>query len=187
MNEELDMIYEMLKEQLEKTLSHVHTEFAKLRAGRAMPSMLDSVTVDYYGSQVPLTQVANINAPDGRTLSVKPWEKPMLDEIAKAITNANLGLNPQNDGENIFINIPVLTEERRRDLMKQVKAAAEHGRIGLRAARKDALEEVKNLEKDGLSEDHSKKASDNIQSDVDEFNKKIDNLIEAKEKEVMTV
>lgn len=187
MNEELDMIYEMLTEQLEKTIGHVQSEFAKLRAGRALPSMVDSVTVDYYGSQVPLSQVANINAPDARTLLIKPWEKPMLEEIAKSITNSNLGLNPQNDGENIFINIPVLTEERRRDLMKQVKAAAEHGRIGIRSARKDANEEIKNLEKDGLSEDLAKKAADNVQSDVDSFNKKIDNLIEAKEKEVMTV
>lgn len=187
MNEELDLIYDMLKEQLNKSIEHLHSEFSKLRAGKAMPSMLDAIQVEYYGSSVPLSQVANVNTPDARTLLIKPWEKGMLEEIEKAIMNSNIGLNPQNDGESVFINVPVLTEERRQQLVKQAKSACENARIGLRSARKDANEEVKNLEKDGLSEDQARNAEKVVQQDIDTFSAKIDDLFEKKTKEIMTV
>ncbi len=187
MNEDIKLVLEELKVQLEKSLAHVVSEVGKLRAGKAMPAMLDSVQVEYYGSKVPLSQVANVNTPDAKTLMVKPWEKTMLEEIERGIMYANLGLNPQNDGEQVIINVPPLTEERRMQLVKQAKGEAEHGKIGLRSARKDAIDTIKMLHKDGLSEDLAKDAEGDVQKLVDEYGKKIDQAIAQKESEIMTI
>ncbi len=187
MNEDIKMVLEELRESAQKSLSHVAAEVGKLRAGKATPSMLDSVMVEYYGSKVPLSQVANVNTPDAKTLMVKPWEKGMLDEISKGIMHANLGLNPQNDGEQVIINVPPLTEERRKQLVKQAKGESEHGKIGLRSARKDAIDMIKVLQKDGLSEDMAKDTEADVQKMIDDFSKRIDETIANKEKEIMTI
>lgn len=185
--EEVKLVLSELKLQAEKSLDHVKNEIGKLRAGKAMPNMLDSVQVEYYGSKVPLNQVANVSTPDPKTLMVKPWEKAMLEEIEKGIMYANLGLNPQNDGEQVIINVPPLTEERRLQLVKQAKAEAEHGKIGLRGARKDAMDMIKSLQSDGLSEDLAHDAEVDIQDVINSYSKKIDDAISAKEDEIMTI
>jgi ribosome recycling factor len=187
MNEDLKMVLDELKISVEKALHHVVLEISKLRAGKASPSMLDSVSVEYYGSQVPLSQVANINTPDAKTIIVKPWEKGMIEDISKGIMHANLGLNPQNDGEQVIINVPPLTEERRLQLVKQVKGESEHGKIGVRSARKDALDFIKTLKSDGLSEDMAKDGEIEVQKIIDTYNKKIDDAIANKEKDIMTI
>ncbi|MFY0644264.1 MAG: ribosome recycling factor [Bacteroidia bacterium] len=187
MQEEVKLVLDELKEQSEKSLQHVLVEIGKLRAGKAMPNMLDSVQVEYYGSKVPLSQVANVSTPDAKTLMVKPWEKSVLEEIEKGIMYANLGLNPQNDGEQVIINVPPLTEERRSQLVKQAKSEAEHGKIGLRSARKDAMDIIKQLQKDGLSEDLAKDAEGDVQDMVNLYSNKIDSAISAKETEIMTI
>ncbi len=187
MNEELDLIFDEAKEAMEKALHHLENELRKIRAGKAHPMMLEGVKVDYYGSLVPLSQVANINTLDGRTLSVQPWEKNMLEPITSAIMNANLGLNPQNNGEVVLINIPPLTEERRKGLVKQAKAEGEHAKVGIRNARKHANEEVKKLKNEGLPEDDMKRAEDKIQKLTDDYVAKVDALVAAKEKDILTV
>jgi ribosome recycling factor len=187
MNEELVMVFDMAKEAMNKAINHLNNELAKVRAGRATPAMLDSVHVDYYGVNTPLNQVANVNTPDPRTITVQPWEKKMIDPIEKAIIISNLGLNPQNNGDMIIINVPVLTEERRKNLVKQAKAEAEHARVGIRNARKEANENIRSLQKDGLSEDLAKNAEDDIQKITNAYNAKIDELLAAKERDIMTV
>ena len=187
MNEDIDIILSMASEAMEKVIEHFKNELIKIRAGKATPSMLDSVQVEYYGSKVPLSQVANINSLDGRTLSVQPWEKAMLEEIATGITNANLGLNPQNNGELIMINVPMLTEERRRELVKQAKAEGEVAKVSIRNSRKEANDEVKKLQKDGLSEDLAKDAEAEVQKITTNFSDQVDALLVAKEKDIMTV
>ncbi|NNC82644.1 MAG: ribosome recycling factor [Flavobacteriales bacterium] len=187
MNEELNMIFSMARESMEASYEHLGTELTKIRAGKASPSMLSPVKVDYYGTETPLNQVANVNTTDARTLVVQPWEKSLLEDISTAITNANLGLNPQNNGEMIIISVPVLTEERRKDLSKQVHAEGENAKVSVRSARKDAMDEIKRLEKDGLSEDMSKDAQDEVQNIVNAYNAKIEKLVEAKEADIMTV
>ncbi len=183
--EEIDIYLDTAKEMMESAVQHTLDEFAKIRAGKAMPNMLDGVEVEYYGTMTPLNQVAGVTTPDARTLSVKPWEKTMLQEIERAIINSNLGFNPQNDGEQIRINIPPLTEERRLQLMKQVKAEAEKGKISIRNARKDTNDSLKKL--DGVSEDLIKNAEDDVQKLTDTYTSKIDGLVESKEKDIMTV
>ena len=170
---------------MDKAVKHLEKEFLNIRAGKASPAMLGSVMVEYYGSQTPLSQVANVNTPDGRTISVQPWEKNMLEEIEKAIMNANLGFNPMNNGETIIINVPPLTEERRRDLAKQAKSEAEDAKIGVRNARKEANNDIKKLE--DASEDLQKNAETDIQDLTDNYVKKIDQLLTVKEAEIMTV
>lgn len=187
MTEELQLIYDEFKASNAKALSHLENELLKIRAGKATPSMLASVMVDYYGSPTPLQQVANVNTMDARTLTVQAWEKNMLNEIAKGIINSNLGLNPQNNGEMLIIQIPPLTEERRRDLVKKAKAEGEHAKVGIRNNRKDALDMVKDLKNDGLSEDMSKDAETEIQNITNGFSKKVDELVDAKEKDIMTI
>ena len=155
MNEDIDFILDSTKEAMVNALKHLEKQFVNIRAGKASPTMLGSVMVDYYGSQTPLAQVANVNTPDGRTITVQPWEKAMLQEIERSIMIANLGFNPMNNGETIIINVPPLTEERRRELAKQAKSEVEEAKISIRAARKDANSEIKNTE--DASEDHSKK------------------------------
>ena len=187
MTEEINFILDSAKEAMVGSVAHLEKEFLNIRAGKASPQMLGGVFVDYYGSQTPLSQVANINAPDARTLTVTPWEKNMLHPIEKAIMIANLGLNPMNNGDNIIINIPALTEERRRDLVKQAKAEAEDAKIGIRNHRKDANSDIKKLEKDGTSEDLCKKAEDDVQKLTDVYIKKVEEHLALKEAEIMKV
>ena len=187
MTEEINFIIDTAKEEMDRAISHLEKEFLNIRAGKASPQMLGSVFVDYYGSMTPLSQVANINTPDARTITVAPWEKNMLHPIEKAIMIANLGLNPMNNGDNILINIPALTEERRRDLVKQAKAEAEDAKIGIRNHRKDANSDIKKEEKDGTAEDICKKAEEDVQKLTDSFIKKIDELLAVKEAEIMKV
>lgn len=175
------------KDLMEKAVNHLESELQKIRAGRANPLMLENVYVDYYGTPTPMNQVANVSAPDARTLQIQPWEKSMITPIEKAIAQANLGYNPTNDGQVIRINIPPLTEERRKDLVKQSKGEAEHARVTVRNIRRDANEAVKKLQKDGLPEDAAKAAETKIQGLTDEYIVKIDKHLEAKEKEIMTV
>jgi ribosome recycling factor len=187
MNEELQFIFDAAKEAMGNALDHLDGELQKIRAGKATPMMLNKVVVEYYGSLTPLNQVANVNALDGRTLSIQPFEKSLLEEIEKGIAHANLGLNPQNNGETILINIPALTEERRTELSKQARAEGEDAKVGIRNGRKDANDEIKKLNNDGLSEDQGKDAEAEIQKITDDFSAKIDALISAKEKDIMTV
>jgi ribosome recycling factor len=187
MIEELDLIYDEFKQSNQKTLVHLENELVKIRAGKATPSMLQGVMIEYYGSMTPIQQVANINTLDARTIIVQPWEKNMLNEIAKGIINSNLGLNPQNNGEQLMIAVPPLTEERRRDLVKKSKGEAEHAKVGIRNNRKDALDMLKDLKKDGLSEDLEKSAEEEIQKITNAYIKKVDDLLEIKEKDIMTV
>ena len=187
MQEDIDFILDTAKESMDKSINHLENALSKIRAGKASPAMLDGVMVDYYGSQTPLNQVSNVNTPDARTLSVQPWEKAMLEPIERAITNANLGLNPQNNGELVMINVPPLTEERRKDLVKKVKAESEDAKVGIRNARKDANDEIKKLEKDGLSEDLSKDAVEEVQKLTNTYSDKVDNEVDRKEKDIMTV
>ena len=187
MTEELQMIYDEFKSSNSKSLTHLENELVKVRAGKATPSMLQGVMVDYYGSPTPIQQVANIGTMDARTLTVQAWEKPMLNEIAKGIMNANLGLNPQNNGEQLIIQIPPLTEERRKELVKKARAEGEHAKVGVRNNRKDALDMVKDLKNEGLSEDSIKDAENEIQNITNSFIKKVDELVDAKEKDIMTI
>lgn len=185
MNEDIQFILDTAKEAMDNAIKHLEKQFVNIRAGKASPAMLGSVMVNYYGSQTPLNQVSNVNTPDGRTITVQPWEKGMLQEIEKGIQIANLGFNPMNNGETIIINVPPLTEERRRDLAKQAKAEAEDAKIGVRSARKDANTEIKKL--DDVSEDLQKNAEIDVQQMTDAYVKKIDSILEVKEKEIMTV
>ncbi|KAA3646009.1 MAG: ribosome recycling factor [Bacteroidetes bacterium] len=187
MEEEIDFIFESAKELMAKSIVHFEKNLTKIRAGKASPSMLDTVYVDYYGSQTPLAQVANVGTLDARTITVQPWEKAMLEPIERAIINSNLGLNPQNNGDMILINVPQLTEERRRDLTKQAKAEAEDAKVGIRNARRDANDEIKKLEKDGLSEDRAKDLVAEIQKLTDSHGAKIDEVLVRKEADIMKV
>ena len=187
MQEEVELILDDAREQMLKNIEHLDRELGKIRAGKANPRVLDGVMVDYFGTMTPLAQVANINTPDARTIAVRPWEKNMIAPIEKAIMAANLGLNPDNNGEIIRILIPPLTEERRRDLVKQVKKVCEESRIAIRNMRRDANEELKKLKKDGLAEDAEKDAENETQKLHDTMMKKIDELLALKEKDIMTV
>lgn len=187
MTEDLQMIYDDFKSSGKKTLEHLEVELQKIRASKATPSMLQSVMVEYYGTPTPITKVANIGTLDARTLTVQAWEKNLLNDIAKGIINANLGFAPQNNGEMIIINVPALTEERRRDLVKRGKADGENSKVVIRNHRKDAIDMVKDLKNDGLSEDMAKDAENEIQNITNHFIKKIDELVELKEKDIMTI
>lgn len=184
MNEELQFILDSAKESMQSAVSHLENELLNIRAGKANPVMLKSVMVDYYGSATPLSQVANVNTPDGRTLSIQPWEKSLLQEIEKGIMIANLGFNPMNNGESIIINVPPLTEERRKELAKMAKAETENAKVSIRNVRKDANQEIKKTE---ASEDEQKNCEIDIQTSTDGFIQKIDVILAAKEKEIMTV
>lgn len=187
MNEEVELILEETKERMEKALEHLEYELARLRAGRATPTLLEGITVDYYGVNTALSQTSNINTPDPKTIMVQPWEKTMLGPIEKAILAANLGVTPINNGEVIRINIPPLTEERRRQLVKQVKGEGETAKISIRNSRKWANDELKRLLKEGLPEDSEKGAVEEVQEMTNKFSSKIEEVIELKEKELMTV
>ena len=187
MNEEVQMYLDDAKEKMDATIVHLEEELLKVRAGKANVNMIAGVSVDYYGSMVPLTQVANVSVPDPRTLVVQPWERAMIVPIEKAIMNSNLGLNPDNNGEIIRINIPALTEERRGNLAKQAKAVCENAKVSVRNARRDTIVELKKLVKDGLSEDVEKDSEGVVQNLTDAFGKKIDDLFVEKEKDIMTI
>ncbi len=185
-----DLIKKQLNDSktlMDKAIDHADGELTKIRAGKAMPSMLDSVVVEYYGSPTPLSQVASINTPDARTLVVQPWEKTLLSKIEKAIIDSNVGLNPQNDGLVIRLNVPPLTEERRRDLVKKVKEEAEKGRVAIRNIRKETNGKIQRLKSEGISEDEIKVAEGEVQKLTDSYIVKVDKLVEAKEKDIMTV
>jgi ribosome recycling factor len=187
MNEEIELITEETRDRMEKALEHLEHELARLRAGRSNPALLDGITVDYYGVNSPLTQVSNINTPDPKTILIQPWEKHMLGAIEKAIMAANIGLMPVNNGEVIRINIPPLTEERRHQLVKQVRNEGETAKISIRTARKWANDELKQLLKDGLPEDLEIDATEKVQEMTHAYNAKVDKVMAMKEKDVMTV
>ncbi len=184
MNEEIIMISKTAKESMDLTLKHLEKELLNIRAGKANPVMLNSVLVEYYGTPTPISQVANVNSPDARTLSIQPWEKSLLPEIEKGVLQSNLGFNPMNNGESIIINIPPMTEERRRELVKLAKGEAENAKIAVRNARKDANNEIK---KTDSSEDLQKNAEIDIQELTNHFTRMIDDVLEVKEKEILTV
>jgi ribosome recycling factor len=187
MNEEIDFLMEAAEEGMEKAIGHLERELQKLRAGKANPQMLDSVKVDYYGTLTKLSQVSNINTPDPRSIVVQPWEKNMLGPIEKAIMAANLGFNPQNDGTIIRVVVPPLTEERRRDLVKKAKEEAENSKVGIRSARREAIDAGKKLQKEGAPEDMIKKFESDIQELTNKFIAKADSLVEVKEADIMTI
>lgn len=187
MDEDVQLLLDLAQEQMEKTLDHLNQELTKIRAGKANPSMLDGINVESYGTLMPLNQLSNINTMDARTITVKPWDKSMLEPISKAIGAANIGINPQNNGDIIILSIPPLTEERRKNLVKMTKGVAEDARIGMRNARRDANEGIKSLQKNGLAEDIAKEAESRVQRLIDGFNAKIETLLAAKEKDIMTV
>jgi ribosome recycling factor len=187
MTEEIEFIIDSTKESMNGSIAHLEKSFLNIRAGKASPAMLGSVFVDYYGSQTPLAQIANMNVPDARTITIQPYEKSMLQPIEKAIMVANIGFNPMNNGDVIIISVPPLTEERRRDLTKQAKAEAEDAKIGVRNARKDANNDIKKLEKEGTSEDICKTAEDEVQHLTNSYIKKIDDILLHKEAEIMKV
>lgn len=180
-------LLDQMKQAMDKAIDHAASEFTKIRAGKAHPSMLDSVKVDYYGNLVPLNQVGNVSTPDAKTITVQPWEKSMIQPIEKGIVMANLGLNPTNDGTIIRINLPPLTEERRREIVKKLKAESENAKIAIRNIRKDINEAIKKAQKDGVPEDECKAAEQQVQKTTDSYIKKIDDLTAAKEAELMTV
>lgn len=187
MNEDAKMVLEETQDSMNKSLVHLDREFQKLRAGKASPQMLEGVMVEYYGTMTPIEQTANINTPDPRQIIVQPWDKSVLGEIEKAILAANLGFNPKNEGEILRIIVPPLTEERRLEMVKKAKAEAENTRISIRNVRRSANEMAKDLEKEGLPEDEAKKLQDDIQKATDEHIEKVDKMLEAKEKDIMTV
>jgi len=187
MNEELEFLLDHTKEQMQKAITHLDAELLKIRAGKASTQMLEGIYVDYYGASSALGNVANVSTPDARTLAIQPWEKAMLGPIEKAIQAANLGFNPSNDGTIIRINVPPLTEERRKNLGKQSRNEGENAKVSIRSIRRDANESIKKMQKDGLPEDMGKDGETKIQTLTDAYIVKIDALIEKKEKDIMTV
>ena len=185
MSEDLEIIFDLAKDSMSNAISHLEKKLLNIRAGKANPNMLTNVFVDYYGTSTPISQVTNVNTPDGRTLIIQPWDKSMLQEIEKGIEVANLGFNPMNNGENIIINVPVLTEERRRELVKQAKIEVEEAKIAIRNARKDANNEIKKSE--DFSEDLKKNSELDIQEITDSNIKKVDTIFEKKQSEIMTL
>ena len=187
MAEDISSIVATAEDHMTKAITHLETELVKIRAGKATPQILDGIVVDYYGSPTPINQVGNINVMDARTLSIQPWEKNMLQPIERAIIAANIGINPQNDGSQIRLFLPPLTEERRRELVKKCQVEGEHSRVAIRNIRRDAIESIKRLQKNGLSEDIAKDAETNIQNITDKFITTVDKHLSSKEKEIMSV
>jgi ribosome recycling factor len=187
MSEEVELVKLDTESSMKKAISHLETELIKIRAGKANPNMLDGIVADYYGSPTPIAQIANISVLDARTISVQPWEKKMLQPIERAIIASNIGINPQNDGNSIRLFLPPLTEERRRELVKRCNGEGENGKISIRNIRRDAIEQIKKLQKDGLSEDAAKDAEADIQEKTNRYIVLIEKHLEAKEKEIMVV
>lgn len=184
MNEEVDFILDSTEENMQKAIKHLEKQLLNIRAGKASPAMLGSVMVEYYGSMTPLNQVANVNTPDARTITVQPFERGTIPQIEKGIMQANLGFNPMNNGDSVIISVPPLTEERRKELAKQAKAEAEEAKIGIRNDRKIANNDLKKLD---ISEDALKIAEDNVQELTDKYIKRVDQIFDNKEKEIMTI
>jgi ribosome recycling factor len=187
MSEQIDNIIKDTSELMKKAINHLESELMKVRAGKANPQMLEGLMVDYYGSPTPINQVANITVADARTLTLQPWEKPMIAPIERSIMQANLGVTPQNDGQIIRLFLPPLTEERRKELVKRVNAEGEQGKIALRNIRRDMIEQVKKMQKDGLSEDEAKDTEGRIQATTDKNIALVDQHCKDKEKEIMTI
>ena len=185
--DDIKSIQSHAEDQMKKAIDHLEVELVKIRAGKANPQIVDGITVDYYGSPMPLNQVSNISVMDARTLSIQPWEKNMLQPIEKAIIAANIGIHPQNDGNIIRLFLPPLTEERRKDLVKKCHGEGEHSRVAIRNIRRDAIEHIKRLQKNGLSEDATKDAEANVQGLTDKFIGTVDKHLSLKEKEIMVV
>ncbi|WP_113924086.1 ribosome recycling factor [Cognataquiflexum aquatile] len=185
--EEIQLYLEEAKELMQKAVNHTAAELVKIRAGKAMPNLLDGIMVAYYGAPTPLQQVASVTTPDARTLTIKPWERNLINEIERSIVNSDLGLAPQNNGEIIILTIPPMTEERRRNLVKQAKNECESGKISIRTVRKETNESLRKLQKEGASEDEIKRAEDTVQKFTDSYSTKIDELLVKKEVEIMTV
>ena len=187
MTEEIEIILDDTREQMDKAIDHFESELVKIRAGKASPNMLDGIYVDYYGASTPIGQVANINVLDVRTISIQPWEKNMLQAIEKAIMQANIGITPQNDGVQIRLFLPPLTEERRKELFKKAGNEGEHSKIAIRNIRRDSIEQIKHLQKDGLSEDLAKESENQVQEVTNKYIANVDKLLAATEKEMMSV
>lgn len=187
MTESLELIIEDVSVQMKKAIGHLEVEISKIRAGKATPQIVDGIFVDYYGNPTPLNQVANVMVPDARTITIQPWEKNMINPIEKAIIASNIGLNPQNDGNIIRLFLPPLTEERRKELVKRVFGEGEHAKVAVRSIRRECIEQVKKLQKDGLSEDIAKDAEARIQVITDKHIVLVDQHCKDKEKEIMTV
>src|ERR1051325_2051720 len=187
MAEDIPHIISSAEDHMKKAINHLETELGKIRAGKANPQILDGIVVDYYGSPMPINQVGNVSVMDARTLSIQPWEKNMLQPIERAIIAANIGINPQNDGNIIRLFLPPLTEERRKELVKKCQGEGEHSKIAIRNIRRDALEHIKKLQKNGLSEDIAKDAETNIQELTNKFILAVDKHLSSKEKEIMSV
>lgn len=185
--DDIKSIQQNADEHMKKAIDHLEIELIKIRAGKANPQMVDGITVDYYGSQMPLNQVSNVSVMDARTLSIQPWEKNMLQPIERAIIAANIGINPQNDGAIIRLFLPPLTEERRKELVKKCHAEGEHSKVAIRNIRRDAIEQIKKLQKNGLSEDVTKDAEAEVQTMTDKYIAGVDKHLAAKEKEIMSV
>lgn len=187
MTDDLSFILEDGKESMTRAINHLEAELVKIRAGKANPAMLDGIVVDYYGNPTPINQVGNISAMDARTISIQPWEKNMLQPIERAIIAANIGINPQNDGNIIRLFLPPLTEERRREMVKRSNAEGEQAKVAVRSIRREAIEQIKKLQKEGLSEDQAKDAETEIQELTDKFISLVEKHLAAKEKEIMSV
>jgi ribosome recycling factor len=187
MSDDLEFILEIARDGMKKALLHLENELVKIRAGKANPQMLEGLTVDYYGAPTILNQVANISVMDARTLTIQPWEKNMLQPIERSIINANLGVTPQNDGNIIRLFMPPLTEERRKEFVRRASGEGEQSRVAIRSIRRDAIEQIKKLQKDGLSEDEAKDAENEIQDITDKHIVLVDKHLAAKEKEIMAV
>jgi ribosome recycling factor len=187
MAEDISQIVATADDHMTKAITHLETELIKIRAGKATPTILDGIVVDYYGSPTPINQVGNINVMDARTLSIQPWEKNMLQPIERAIIAANIGINPQNDGAQIRLFLPPLTEERRKELVKKCQGEGEQSKVAIRNIRRDAIEQIKRLQKNGLSEDIAKDAETNVQNITDRFITAVDKHLTTKEKEIMSV
>ena len=187
MAEDVASIIAVAEDHMKKAISHLETELTKIRAGKANPQMLDGIVVDYYGSPMPINQVANLSVMDARTLSIQPWEKNMLQPIERSIIAANIGINPQNDGVLIRLFLPPLTEERRKELVKRCLGEGEHSKVAIRNIRRDAIEHIKRLQKNGLSEDAAKDAEADVQTVTDKHTAAVEKHLAAKEKEIMSV
>ena len=187
MNEEINFCLDLAREQMQESLNHLEISLSKIRAGKASPQMLRAVVVDYYGSVTPLTQMANVTTPDSQTITIQPFDKSMISDIEKAIVNSQLGFNPSNNGEKVIINVPALTEERRRDLVKQVKIEIEKSKISCRNIRQKSNDELKNIGKEGVSEDIIRDAEESVQLITNEYTIKIDDIFSSKESDIMQV
>lgn len=187
MSDSIEKIMADATNAMTKAINHLETELSKIRAGKANPSMVDGIMVDYYGNPTPINQVANVSALDARTISIQPWEKNMMQPIERAIIAANIGINPQNDGNSIRLFLPPLTEERRKELVKKCNGEGEHGKVSVRNIRRDAIEHIKKLQKDGVSEDACKDAENDVQELTDKYILLVEKHLAAKEKEIMAV